>query len=125
AQLGDSADGRAELRQARALSPVNPNVVEALGAAELTIGDPSLASQDFLRALAGWAPEPTSPVVLSRLYTEIGDAEKLAGRPERAYDSFRRAVEMDPSAVVARARLESMEHAAGVEAAPRSVGKQP
>jgi Flp pilus assembly protein TadD len=115
-QLGQFAAARNEVDRARAMAPNDPMVLEAIGGVGMSSGLGVEAAGDFRDALAAIALRQDSAKVRGRLYREIGQAEELAGRPELAFDAYRRALESSADDDFARARIAIMERAAGYHA---------
>jgi predicted TPR repeat methyltransferase len=69
------------------------------------------ALHDALTLLTQTQP---SPLTIGRVYRRIGQAEELAGEPEKAVDAYARATRLNPNETYARARVAEMEAAAGL-----------
>lgn len=87
--------------------------LHALGLAQLASGDAESAVRSLRKAVAGAARMGSGTHYRSRLYSDLGRAEERAGRPDRAYDDYRRALELDPESAFPRQRLEAMRRSAG------------
>ena len=48
------------------------------------------------------------------LYRKIGQAEEISRRPDKAYDAYRRALELNPEEPVAKRKIREMREAAGI-----------
>jgi len=111
--LGDRERAVETARQAERIAPA-AYVSEQLGSALGAAGDTEGAIAAYRRALAREAREGGDPRVRARLYRRIGQAEEIAGRAARAFEAYRRAVELDPAESVAVRRLAEMRAAAGL-----------
>jgi tetratricopeptide (TPR) repeat protein len=114
AALGRHQSALAEAREARDLAPRDPAILEAVGEIAYVAGDAKTALADLRDALASLTLEQASPLTVGRVYRKLGQAEELAGEPERAVDAYHRAIHMNPSEALARLRLAEMEAAAGL-----------
>lgn len=111
--LGDTAAAVADSRAARALEPERPWRSERLGDVLLAAGEPAAAVEAFQAALAAAARGPAGPHDRARVYRKLGQAEEARGGPDRAYDAYRRALELYPEEPHAAARVAAMEREAG------------
>jgi tetratricopeptide (TPR) repeat protein len=85
---------------------------EQLGGALAAAGDGAGAIDAFRRALAAAARAGGDAKIRARLHRRIGQAEELRGQGGRAFEAYRRAVELDPEEPVATRRLAEMRAAA-------------
>lgn len=123
-ETGEAAQALQDARRARALLPDEPRVLENLGRVSLAAGDADAAVAAYRDALGRAARGAGSPAARARLYRALGEAEERRGRADRAYDAYRRALELDPGEPHAAKRVTQMEKAAGLlESQPR--GKKP
>lgn len=114
------AGGRPDLaagdaRRASDLRPDDAWKAERQGDLELAAGDPEQAIGTYRRALGISARNPGTSFVRSRIYRKIGHAEERRGHPDRAYDAYRRSLELQPEEAHALARVAAMERAAGLD----------
>jgi tetratricopeptide (TPR) repeat protein len=110
----DSAIGPAE--EARRLAPFDPRIVEFYGEVALAAGKGADAEAAFRRALELVLTADSHPVRRARLYDALGRSLESQGRPDFAYDAFRRAVALDPTLGNASARVATYEHRSSVPA---------
>lgn len=96
------------------IAPDEPGPYEDLGNIAFRLGDHDGAVAAFRSALGAAARGDAPPRFRARMYSRIGTVEEARGRPDQAYDSFRRAVAIDPDDPVASARLRAMRDDAGV-----------
>jgi O-antigen ligase/tetratricopeptide (TPR) repeat protein len=118
--LGLSAMGHYEAalaaaRDAARRQPEAYDRAENLGDVALAAGDAEAAATGYRDALGILARGGGAAEYRARLYRKIGDAEARAGRPDRAYDAYRRALELDPDEARAREQVAHMEQAAGFD----------
>lgn len=114
AALGDLDGARDAADAACRTAPDEPGIHEDLGNVALRQGDHGAALAAFRDALAAAARRDSPPRFRARMYRRIGVVEEARGRPELAYDAFRRAVALDPDDPVAAKRLREMREAAGI-----------
>ena len=100
-------------RRAAALQPEAFHRAENLGQIALAAADLAAALDGYESGLGILARSAGSAEDRARLYAAIGNIQQRAGRPDRAYDAFRKAAELDPAQADARERVERMEQAAG------------
>jgi tetratricopeptide (TPR) repeat protein len=100
-------------RVACSILPDDARIAELHGRIALDAEDPKEAAGAFRRALGLLARGSGDGRVRARLYREIGEAEEKLGSPARAYDAYRRAVELDASEPIAKRRISQMRKAAG------------
>lgn len=110
---GDVSGALREANVARPLANDDAAVLERLGDVNFESAEPGVALVDYHRALTIIASQRDSERVLARLYRKIGQAEEKAGHPDKAFDAYRIAVELNADDEFCRARLEAMEDAAG------------
>jgi tetratricopeptide (TPR) repeat protein len=108
---GDVAVTLAE--RARQLSPERPIVLHELGLAYLAAGASTQAIRALREAIGKAATSETDRRFRSALYCDLGRAEEQAGHPDRAYDEYRRSLQLDPDARYPRQRLDAMRRFAG------------
>jgi tetratricopeptide (TPR) repeat protein len=115
--LGDHDEAMRTARGARDASPERFIYTENLGDVSLALGDGETARASFRDALALLARQGDNPRVRARIYAKIGASEEMLGRPDRAYDAYRLALELNPDEPRAREAFDGMRRDAGV--APR------
>jgi tetratricopeptide (TPR) repeat protein len=101
--------------RARQLQPEVPHRAETLGDVALGAGEHATAEAAYRDSLRLLARAKAGAVVRARLYRKIGQVEEDRGKPDRAYDAYRRALELNPAEPHARKRVAAMERAAGFE----------
>ena len=82
--------------------------------AALAAGAADEAIDAYRKTLALVARRSGSPEWRARLYRKTGEAQERAGRRHDAYDSYNKALALDPDEPVAARRVEEIEAAAGV-----------
>jgi tetratricopeptide (TPR) repeat protein len=87
------------------LFPDDYSFWELRGNISLSSGDPVSAEEFFRKALALTALTPSDQWTRPRLYGALGLALDAQGRVDSAIDSYRRALELNPSESVSSARL--------------------
>jgi tetratricopeptide (TPR) repeat protein len=112
--MGNHDRARAVIGDARRLDPDDPWLAEQEGDVALADGDPETAIRMYREALVSSATRRSSATGRAVLHRKIGQAEESRGRADRAYDSYRLALTVDPEEVIALRRLKEMEAAAGV-----------
>jgi tetratricopeptide (TPR) repeat protein len=113
---GNKAQALDDARAARRLQPDVPRFAEWVGHAALAAGDPDAAVAAYREALALVARRPGNPVLWrAAIYRDIGRAEEARRATDRAYDAYRKAIELNPEEPHARRRLAEMHKAAGLE----------
>ncbi len=105
-------------REALGTRPDAAEVAEFLGWTLGAAGDHSGAIQAFRDALGMLARGSTDPVARARLYRQIGEREEARGEASRAYEAYRKAVQLNPEENDAARRLRQMEAAAGLSPDP-------
>jgi Tfp pilus assembly protein PilF len=80
----------------------------------LQAGRPDEAVKSFRDALSLVSRGSGDKGWRAGLYSAIGGAEEARGKPDVAYDAYRKAVDLDPGQERARQRLAEMEKAAGI-----------
>jgi len=113
--LGNADAAIEDARRARELEPEALHQAEHLGDVLVRAGRGSAAVTAYREALGLFARANAGGSARARLYRKIGQAEEQDGHPDRGYDAYRRALELDPDEVVARRRVTAMERAAGFE----------
>jgi tetratricopeptide (TPR) repeat protein len=114
-ELGeDDAAVEAALSAAR-LVPGQPGMEESYGDVLRRAGRGEEAIAAYRRTLGLLARERDDPPARARLYRKVGMAEDALGRPDRAYDAYKKALEVDPREEWAARRVREMREAAGVE----------
>jgi tetratricopeptide (TPR) repeat protein len=108
--LGNHEQALKFANDARRLAPLDPRLVEFYGEVELASGRGASAEAEFRRAIELVVAAGTDPVRRARLYDALGRSLEAQARPDYAYDAFRRAVELDPMAMNAAARVAAYEH---------------
>jgi tetratricopeptide (TPR) repeat protein len=108
--LGDPNHALALADQARQTSPTDARLLEFYGEVALAAGQGAEAETAFRRSLELVLEQGVPPARRARLYDAIGRSLEAQDRGEIAYDAFRRAVALDPSARNAVARVEAYEH---------------
>lgn len=111
---GDPAGALAAAQRAVVIAPEDPLVLENLGLISLRAEDPASALEAFRDALGKLARRGRSVADRARLYRMIGVAEERHGARDRAYDAYKRALELDPEEPLALRRVTEMEKAAGL-----------
>ena len=112
-RLGDHARAISAAKRAVAVQPDAYWLSERLGdaaAADRQYDYAMSALNDALRKVASHAAHPLQR---ARLYRKIAAVEQSRGRPDRAYDAYKRALAADPNDALAKQRIEEMERAAG------------
>jgi tetratricopeptide (TPR) repeat protein len=112
---GDPASALDHVDRAIDLRPSMPRLVEYRGDVALWAGMPDDAIASFRDSLRLLAESRGAASSRARLYRRIGQAEEAAGRPDRAYDAYKRALELNPDQTYALARVRAMEDAAGFD----------
>jgi tetratricopeptide (TPR) repeat protein len=113
---GDGPGAIADARAASALQPEDGTFVVNLGQVALTARDGETAAKAFRDALALAAKGGWGASSRANLHANVGMAEELRGRPDRAFDAYRTAVSLDPNQPHASRRLREMKSAAGRKA---------
>ncbi len=113
--LGQLEPALAEATRARQMRPENSRYAEYLGQTAAAAGDADRAIAAYRDSLALLARIDSDPSLRARLYREIGQAEESRRRPDRAYDAYRRAIEIDPTETIAARRLREMSRAGGFD----------
>jgi tetratricopeptide (TPR) repeat protein len=111
--LGEAGPALADARAARALQPSHYRFSDGLARVALGAGDLDLAETSFRESLRELAAANASAERRARTHSELGRIEDRRGRPDRAYDSYRRALDLDPDEPLAKRRIEEMRSAAG------------
>lgn len=117
--LGEPQRAIDEARSGFRVAPDSPVPAEDLGDVALRAGDAALAIEAYRDALRRMAQNAADPSARAGIYDKVGRAEEQLGRPDRAYDDYRRALRLDPAQQHARKRIEEMEAAAGLGAGER------
>jgi uncharacterized protein HemY len=112
--LGDLASALADAAAARSLRPNAARFVEHLARVHAQSGNPSGAVKVLREVLAVLAHESPDPATRARIYRKIGQAEEGCGRPGRAYEAYRIALELDADEQFAGKRVAEMEADAGL-----------
>jgi tetratricopeptide (TPR) repeat protein len=113
--LGQLLEAIEDARRARQLQPDVPHRAEYLGDVALRAEEHALAEESFRDSLGMLARAKAGAQIRARLYRKIGQVEEDRGDPDRAYDSYRTALELDPEEPHAQRRVEAMERAAGFD----------
>lgn len=109
AALGQFDLALEDARAALARQPASERFLEELGDLALLAQDGDTALRSYRSALGRAAARSGPPATRARLYRKIGQAEDLLGRPDRAYDAYRRALALDPREPFARSRAAELE----------------
>jgi|GEM_PF-6500250 len=114
-----SGQGREEeaVAQATAATRLEPELAQyqdALGDAALAAGDFDLARKAYRDGIGLLARQGKATGYRSLLYRKIGQVEEKAGRPDKAYDAYRIALELNPEEWFAGRRMKQMREAAGI-----------
>jgi len=117
-ETGEKKEAQEDARRARSLLPEEPRILENLGRVSLAAGDADAAVAAYREALGRVARGAGVPAARARLYRAIGEAEERRGRADRAYDAYRKALELDPRESHAGKRVTQMEKAAGLVESP-------
>ncbi len=112
--LDDLGGALSATRRARSLAPSDPWIADALGDVYLRSERSGEAIREYRAALALVARGSANPRFRAQLYRKIGQAQEAAGRPDDAYEAYRKAVDLDPEESIASRRLDAMHRAAGV-----------
>jgi tetratricopeptide (TPR) repeat protein len=115
-QLGQMDVALAHAASARQLAPASVTHVEHWAQVALRAGRAEEAIGGFNDALGILARTSPQPAWRARLYRQIGQAEESRRRPDRAYDSYRMALTLDPEEEHARLRMHEMKRASGFKA---------
>jgi tetratricopeptide (TPR) repeat protein len=99
--------------RAHEMTPERPLVLQELGLAYLAAGASTQAVRTLRDAVTKAATSETDRRFRSALYCDLGRAEEQAGHPDRAYDEYRRSLQLDPEATFPRQRLDAMRRSAG------------
>jgi tetratricopeptide (TPR) repeat protein len=110
---GNPAKALELARKARALRPAEAAKVEFAGRVALAAGETEEAIRAYRDALGLVAREGGSDRYRAYLYVLLGQAEEKRGRPDVAYDHYKRALALDPERKDAAGRLEGMRVGAG------------
>jgi tetratricopeptide (TPR) repeat protein len=116
--LGRPVEALADARAARALRPVDNRFSHELGRLAFEAGDLDEAERAFRASLGELVAQESDPAKRATVYRWLGWIEERRGRADRAYDEYRRALELDPHEPVARRRLAEMQDSAGTAAEP-------
>jgi tetratricopeptide (TPR) repeat protein len=108
--LGDPDTALGPADDARRIAPFDPRLMEFYGEVALASGHGADAEAAFRRSLELVLIAGAQPARRARLYDALGRSLEAQGRPDFAYDAFRRAVALDPAARNAAARVASYEH---------------
>lgn len=122
ASLGNRPSAAATLEELRSLQSPDWVVRELLGEDFILLGDGPNALLTLHSALEFAAATQVDGATMARLYRRLGQAEEIAGQPERAFDAYRQALRLDPGETFARVRLGSMASAAGYAEPSRTPG---
>ena len=88
---------------------------EYVGDVALAAGDYDQALEAFRSALRSFARSQAGVETRARVYRKVGQTEERRGHPDRAYDAYLKAIELNPEEAHARERVAAMERAAGFE----------
>lgn len=110
---GDAAKALEIARRARALRPEEAAKVEFAGRVAFAAGEVDEAIRAYRDALGLVARDGGSGKYRAYLYALLGQAEEKRGRPDLAYDHYKRALALDPDRKDAASRLEGMRAGAG------------
>jgi tetratricopeptide (TPR) repeat protein len=113
--LGRLTEAIDDARRALELQPEVPHRAEYLGDVALRAGEHALAEDAFRDSLRLLARAKAGAEVRARLYRKIGQVDEDRGSPDRAYDDYRKALELNPEEPYARRRVRAMERAAGFD----------
>jgi tetratricopeptide (TPR) repeat protein len=102
-------------RSAAALLRHDPDLLETLADVLWSSGDGDEAIVQYRAALAALARRSARKPVRARVYLKIGRIRDLQGRPDLAYDSYRKVLEIDPEHAWVRRRLTKMREDAGFD----------
>ncbi len=111
-QVGDHASAISAAKRAVAIQPDTHWLSERLGDAAAAGGQYDYALSALNEALRKIAIQAANPLPRARLYRKIAAVEQSRGRPDRAYDAYRRALAADPDDALAQRRIAEMESAA-------------
>jgi len=113
-ERGDLDGALEDLGRARELDPDAWIITVDEGAAYEKARRYAAAIEAYRQALLTMARGSASQPARAKVYSRIGRVEQLHGRPSRAYDAFRMALQLDPDDAAATRALASMESAAGL-----------
>ncbi|TDI49750.1 MAG: tetratricopeptide repeat protein [Acidobacteria bacterium] len=112
-RLGDHASAISAAERAVAVQPDTHWLSERLGDAAAAGGQYDYALSALNDALRKIAIQAANPLPRARLYRKIAEVEQTRGRPDRAYDAYKRALAANPDDAQAQQRILEMERAAG------------
>jgi tetratricopeptide (TPR) repeat protein len=110
---GNPAKALEIARRARALRPEEASKVELTGRVAFAAGEYDEAIRSYRDALGLVAREGGGDRYRAFLYVLLGQAEEKRGKPDVAFDHYKRAIALDPGRKDAAGRLEAMRVGAG------------
>ena len=96
------------------LEPKKARYRESLGDVALAAEEFDLARKSYRDGIGIQARNGGGARYRAILYSKIGRSEEKDGRPDRAYDAYRIALDLDPEEWTAKSRMKTMREAAGI-----------
>jgi tetratricopeptide (TPR) repeat protein len=107
--LDDHEAALRDATEASTLLPEDTRVIMHLARTARRAGRHGLALETYRKALRIAARVSSPPSSRAWLYAQIGQLQEELLRPDKAYDSYRRAIELDPGQSAARERIRELE----------------